>query len=316
MLSKLATRFRSSKDVLSNDSATIAPHLARSGQCRVARRCAGAAGRRTRRCPSREPRSRPASPAARSSSSAASPRTAATRPAWTPTRSRSNRWRRLPDLPLAVDHAAAASANGRVYVVGGYGGDRAPLDTAFVLERREPGAGSRRSRTRAPPRRPRSPAASSTSSAASTAAAALARVAFALDLSTRPLGADPGPVAARASRRRRRRHARLRARRPQCRHRHEHGALRGLRRAHAALDAARARSAGARRHRRRVRRTAGSSRSAASARRERSAPSTPTSSGRSAGAGSPTSRSPRHGLGVVAHGGRVYAVAGGPVARA
>jgi serine/threonine-protein kinase PknK len=45
-----------------------------------------------------------------------------------------NRWRRLPDLPVAVDHAAAASANGRVYVVGDYGGDRAPLDTAFALE--------------------------------------------------------------------------------------------------------------------------------------------------------------------------------------
>ena len=45
-----------------------------------------------------------------------------------------NRWRRLPDLPVAVDHAAAASANGRVYIVGGYGGDRAPLNTAFVLE--------------------------------------------------------------------------------------------------------------------------------------------------------------------------------------
>jgi N-acetylneuraminic acid mutarotase len=45
-----------------------------------------------------------------------------------------NRWRRLPDLPVAVDHASAASANGRVYVVGGYGRDRAPLDTAFAFE--------------------------------------------------------------------------------------------------------------------------------------------------------------------------------------
>jgi N-acetylneuraminic acid mutarotase len=47
----------------------------------------------------------------------------------------SDRWRRLPDLPVAVDHAAAVSANGRVYVVGGYGGDRSPLKTVFVLER-------------------------------------------------------------------------------------------------------------------------------------------------------------------------------------
>ena len=46
-----------------------------------------------------------------------------------------DRWRRLPDLPVSVDHAAAASANGRVYVVGGYGGDRLPLRTVFVLER-------------------------------------------------------------------------------------------------------------------------------------------------------------------------------------
>ncbi|HEX4929776.1 MAG TPA: kelch repeat-containing protein, partial [Gaiellaceae bacterium] len=35
---------------------------------------------------------------------------------------------------VPVDHAAAASANGRVYVIGGYGRDRAPLDTVFALE--------------------------------------------------------------------------------------------------------------------------------------------------------------------------------------
>lgn len=44
-----------------------------------------------------------------------------------------NSWRRLPDLPLSVDHAAAASANSNVYVVGGYGGDRNPLRTVFAL---------------------------------------------------------------------------------------------------------------------------------------------------------------------------------------
>jgi N-acetylneuraminic acid mutarotase len=44
-----------------------------------------------------------------------------------------NSWRRLPDLPLAVDHAAAASANGTVYVAGGYGGDRRPLQAVFAL---------------------------------------------------------------------------------------------------------------------------------------------------------------------------------------
>jgi N-acetylneuraminic acid mutarotase len=46
---------------------------------------------------------------------------------------RDDRWRRLPDLPVQVDHAAAASAKGRVYVLGGYGVDRVPLRTAFVL---------------------------------------------------------------------------------------------------------------------------------------------------------------------------------------
>jgi Kelch motif len=40
-----------------------------------------------------------------------------------------NRWRRLPDLPVAVNHAMAASYGRRLYVVGGYG---APT-RAFVL---------------------------------------------------------------------------------------------------------------------------------------------------------------------------------------
>ena len=38
--------------------------------------------------------------------------------AYSPSR---NRWRRLPDLPVRVDHAMAAGAGGRLYVVGGYG---------------------------------------------------------------------------------------------------------------------------------------------------------------------------------------------------
>lgn len=44
-----------------------------------------------------------------------------------------NRWRRLPNLPVAVDHAMAASFRGRVYVAGGYGRDRRPRRTAFVF---------------------------------------------------------------------------------------------------------------------------------------------------------------------------------------
>jgi hypothetical protein len=43
-----------------------------------------------------------------------------------------NRWRRLPDLPVAVNHAMAASDGRRLYVVGGYG---APTK-GFVLDKR------------------------------------------------------------------------------------------------------------------------------------------------------------------------------------
>ena len=45
----------------------------------------------------------------------------------------SNRWRRLPSLPVTVDHAMAASYRGRLYVVGGYGSDRRPRRSAFVF---------------------------------------------------------------------------------------------------------------------------------------------------------------------------------------
>lgn len=49
---------------------------------------------------------------------------------------RRDRWRRLPDLPVAVNHAMAAAAGGRLYAVGGYGsGFRQKLRTAFVLDR-------------------------------------------------------------------------------------------------------------------------------------------------------------------------------------
>jgi N-acetylneuraminic acid mutarotase len=45
-----------------------------------------------------------------------------------------NRWRRLPDLPVAVNHPMAAATRGRFYVLGGYG-PGGPLRTAFVLFR-------------------------------------------------------------------------------------------------------------------------------------------------------------------------------------
>jgi non-specific serine/threonine protein kinase len=44
---------------------------------------------------------------------------------------RTGRWRRLPDLPAKVNHAMAASAGPRLYVVGGYGAER----SAFVFFR-------------------------------------------------------------------------------------------------------------------------------------------------------------------------------------
>jgi non-specific serine/threonine protein kinase len=44
---------------------------------------------------------------------------------------RGGRWRRLPDLPVQVNHAMAASASGRLYVAGGYGAER----RAFVFFR-------------------------------------------------------------------------------------------------------------------------------------------------------------------------------------
>jgi N-acetylneuraminic acid mutarotase len=42
-------------------------------------------------------------------------------------------WRRLPDLPVAVDHAMAAAADRRLYVLGGYGRSRAPRRSAWTL---------------------------------------------------------------------------------------------------------------------------------------------------------------------------------------
>jgi hypothetical protein len=49
----------------------------------------------------------------------------------------SRRWRRLPDLPVAVHHPLVASGDGRVYVAGGYGGGLgagAKLRTVFAFD--------------------------------------------------------------------------------------------------------------------------------------------------------------------------------------
>src|SRR4051794_23210317 len=42
-------------------------------------------------------------------------------------------WRRLPPLPVAVDHAASAAAHGALYVAGGYARDRRKLDRVFAF---------------------------------------------------------------------------------------------------------------------------------------------------------------------------------------
>jgi non-specific serine/threonine protein kinase len=44
------------------------------------------------------------------------------------------RWRSLPDLPIATNHAMAASVGGKLYVVGGYGSPRLWVRAAFVFE--------------------------------------------------------------------------------------------------------------------------------------------------------------------------------------
>lgn len=44
-----------------------------------------------------------------------------------------NSWRQAADLPLPVDHAMAAGYRGKLYVAGGYGPERSPLTTLFVL---------------------------------------------------------------------------------------------------------------------------------------------------------------------------------------
>ncbi|MBA2462434.1 MAG: hypothetical protein H0V45_11810, partial [Actinobacteria bacterium] len=103
----------------------------------------------------------------------------------------SDRWSRLPDLPASVDHAAAASAVGRVYVLGGYGADRRPLRSAFVLEE-----GSWRKLAGLP--EPRAAAAAAISSGklyvvGGVDGTGLARVALAFDLRAGRWSRVPGP---------------------------------------------------------------------------------------------------------------------------
>jgi N-acetylneuraminic acid mutarotase len=105
---------------------------------------------------------------------------------------RLDRWRRLPDLPVAVNHAMAAGHEGRLYVVGGYGQDRTRLRTAFVL-----GNG----RWRALPRLPAARAAAGAAVvrdmlvvAGGVGPRGLARESFALDLRSEQWSRLPGPT--------------------------------------------------------------------------------------------------------------------------
>jgi hypothetical protein len=105
-----------------------------------------------------------------------------------------NRWRRLPDLPVGVHHALAASDGTRLYVVGGYGGPlgiASRLRSAFVFER-----GTWRSLPRLPEPRAAGGAAVVAGKlyvVGGVAAAGLATRAFALDLKRRRWARIPAP---------------------------------------------------------------------------------------------------------------------------
>lgn len=104
-----------------------------------------------------------------------------------------NRWRRLPALPSALNHATAASAGGRLYVAGGYGNPPNFFRRdAFVLD----GARWRRL--------PRMPGARGAAGSAivggkwyilgGRTTGGLARQALVFDLSTRVWSTMPGPT--------------------------------------------------------------------------------------------------------------------------
>jgi N-acetylneuraminic acid mutarotase len=101
------------------------------------------------------------------------------------------RWRSLPDLPIAVNHAAAAAAGGKLYVVGGYGSPRLWVRAAFVLD-------GTRWRKLAPMPGPRGAAAAAVSGGklyalGGVAPSGLAETAFVLDLATGRWAVVPGP---------------------------------------------------------------------------------------------------------------------------
>jgi non-specific serine/threonine protein kinase len=104
-----------------------------------------------------------------------------------------NRWKRLPDLPIAVNHAMAAASGGKLYVAGGY---RAPPRVftrfAFVLDEKK---------WRSLPPMPSARAAGGAAIVGGklyvvggVAPTELAQTAFAFDLATKKWSTIPGPT--------------------------------------------------------------------------------------------------------------------------
>jgi hypothetical protein len=102
------------------------------------------------------------------------------------------RWRSLPDLPIATNHAAAASAGGKLYVVGGYGSPRLWVRAAFVFD-------GKRWRKLAPMPGPRGAAAAAVAGGklyvlGGVTPRGLAETAYVLDLATGEWSTIPGPT--------------------------------------------------------------------------------------------------------------------------
>ena len=219
-------------------------------------------------------------------------------------------WRRVPNLPLGVHHAMAAGAGGRLYVFGGYSATGVPQRTAWVLEGRRwralppdavPARGGRcgvreredrrRGRRRGRPSR---------------------EVGALLRRRGRDAGGRSRADPARAPGRHLARRNRLRGRGTHGRDRHEPARLRVVSPGPAELDAASRRSRIHAEGRARLGSTGRSSRSAARSRRGRSPRSSRTASPTGRWVQLESLRTPRHGLGVAAFGGRVFVIGGGP----
>jgi N-acetylneuraminic acid mutarotase len=104
----------------------------------------------------------------------------------------SNRWRTLPRLPIALNHAAAAAAGNKLYVAGGYGDDPHFSRAAFVFD------GSRWTRIRSMPASRAAPGSAVVKGkwyiVGGVTPTGLATTALVLDLATRTWSTLPGPT--------------------------------------------------------------------------------------------------------------------------